>query len=203
MRQVIFRKSRPHLSGLTIALLISGLTLAACTTGGQLVKEQLDPRTGVTATRSTVPLVFYLDSSSRDSYSRDFVDIGPLKINRMGEHRYYIWLGIWSTIRGRDVSAEINRFETITIFADGVPIQLPVHGLTLESINASKPVYPQPASSGVEAYYEITMDQLRIIASASEIRFSAAASQDAAYLPWDDQARALESFRAFLDYDSY
>lgn len=197
------RNTFHHSISLAVTLLISSLALSACGAGGKLVHEQLDPRTGVTATRSTVPLVFYIDSSARDDYSRDFVDIGPFKINRMGEHRYYLWLGVWSTIRGRDVNTEIGRFETITIFADDKPIKLPIHGQTLGSINVSEHVYPKPASNAVDVYYQVTVDQLRLIASASEIRFSTGASQDDGYLPWDDQVRSLESIRAFLDYGLY
>ena len=186
-----------------MSLLIVSLTLGACVPGGQLVREQLDPLTGITATRSTESFVFYVDSSARDGYSRDFVNIGPLRINRMGEHHYYLWLGIWSTIRGRDVSSEIGKFESINIVADGEPIRLPMHGQTFKSINMSERVYPKPAFSGVDAFYEVTIEQLRLIAGASEISFSTGTLQDDAYLPWKDHGLALESMRAFLDYGSY
>jgi len=122
----------------------------------------------------------------------------------MGSYRYYLWLGIWSTTtRDRDVSERTGDFDSITIFADGEPLELDVHGRTLKSINVSDPIYPKPASSAIDAYYEVTVDQVRRIAGASEVRLHTGSSPPDTYAPWDSQRPAFESVRAFLDYGAF
>lgn len=179
---------------LSLALWVS----AACSANGKLVIDQLDPLTGVTVTRAATPLVLYRDRSSRAAYARDYVNLGPIQVNRMGQFRYFLWLGVWSTMQGWDASENRDAFDTVTVFADGEPLQLELRGWTLETIGVTEPVYVKPVASAVDAYYEATIDQIRLISEAREIRVHAGFTQPLTYEPWDNQKSALSSIQAFL-----
>ena len=127
MRSEPCRKTR---AGLWLAVLVS--SLCACGSNPALLVEQLDPVTGVTVTRAATPLVFYRDTSARAAYARDYINLGPIQVNRMGQHRYYLWLGVWSTMQGWEATTNRDVFEAVTIFADGEPLQLELRGWTVD-----------------------------------------------------------------------
>lgn len=181
-----------------LRLSLAALVLAACGSNRTLVVDQLDPVTGVTVTRATTPLVLYRDTSARAAYARDYVNLGPIQVNRMGQFRYFLWLGVWSTMQGWESSRSRDAFETITVFADGEPLQLELQGWSIAAIGATEPVYLKPVASSIDAYYEATFDQIRLIAEASEIRLHTGPTQPLTYEPWDDQDSALSSMRAFI-----
>ena len=183
-----------HSAAILIALLGAG-----CVTTSTLVEEKLDLGTGVTVTHSTAPIVLYRDNSSYAAHARDYVYLGPVEINRMGEYSYYLWLGIWSTISDADRSYQRDGFESITLYADGEPLQLELVGWTLESIGVSEPVYIKPVASAADAYYQVTIDQIRVIANAREIELHAGTAPVRVYLMWDRQGSAHASMREFVD----
>lgn len=175
------------------------LLAAGCVTTSTLVEERLDIGTGVTVTHATAPIVLYRDNSAYAAHARDYVYLGPVEINRMGEYTYYLWLGIWSTISDADRSYQRDGFESITVYADGEPLQLELVGWTLESIGASEPVYVKPVASAADAYYRVTIDQIRLLANAREIELHAGTAPVRVYLMWDKQGSAHAALREFLD----
>ena len=177
--------------------------LSSCGSSAPLIKDKLDPMTGVTITHAEVPLVFYRDRSARAAFARDFVNMGPIQVNRMGQHRYFLWLGIWNTMQDSHLSDEINSFESIIVFADGEPLQLSLAGWTPNAIGASESVYVKPVASLAEAYYEVTIDQLRFIAAASDVRLRTSGPQARSYEPWEGQGSGRGSMQAFLEYVTY
>ena len=181
------------------AVIIVSLSVAGCVSTSTLVEERLDIGTGVTVTHATAPIVLYRDNSSYAAHARDYVYLGPVEINRMGEYSYFLWLGIWSTISDAERSYQRDGFESITLFADGEPLQLELVGWTLESIGVSEPVYVKPVASAADAYYRVTIDQIRLIANAREIELHAGAAPVRVYLMWDRQGSAHAALREFLD----
>ena len=174
--------------------------LAACGSSGPLLEQTLDPVTGVTVLRSTAPVVLYSDNSAYAAHARDYVYLGPVEVNRMGKHSYYLWLGIWSTIRHEDrLSAQRDGFESITLFADGEPLPLELEGWTLDSIGVTEPVYVKPVASAADAYYRVTIDQIRLIAEAGDIQIRAGTAKPRSYSLWDKQGSANASMRAFVN----
>lgn len=186
----VLRKSLPALLAL--------LAIAACGSSPTLTTEQLDPLTGVTVTRSTSPLVLYKENSARAAYARDFVYVGPLSVNRMGNYDHYLWLGIWSSLSTQQLPDQRDGFESIVIFADGEPLRLELEGWTLASIGVSQPVYNKPTATAADAYYPVTMDQIRVIAEARDIRLSTGGPRAQTYEPWDSQARANSGLVEFV-----
>lgn len=192
-----FQKSVSLLLALFAALLCS------CSSSGPVIQDTLDPVTGITVTHAEVPLVFYRDRSARAAYARDFVNLGPIQINRMGRYRYFLWLAAWSTMQNAHLAEEHDGFESIIVFADGEPLELTSAGWTPQAIGATESVYVKPVASAAEAYYEVTVDQLRLIANATDVRLQSTGPQAHTYEPWDSQASAHGSLQAFLEYVSY
>ncbi len=160
--------------------------------------RKLDPLTSVTISYSRSPIVFYRDVSGRAAYARNYVHLAPLEINRGGSYRYFLWLGIWSTMQNARSSEPRDGFDSIVIFVDGEPLALEIAGWTSESIGASEPVYLKPVASAADAYYEITVDQLRLIAEARNVRLLSTGSSRASYEPWDDQRTARSDLLALV-----
>lgn len=178
-------------------VVVAGL-LASCSSGGPLVEQKLDTVTGVTVTRSTAPIVLYRDNSAHAAHARDYVYLGPVEINRMGDNSYYLWLGIWSTMRDEVRSAERDGFESVIIYADGEPLPLELAGWTLDAIGVSEPVYVKPVASAADAFYRVTVDQIRFIAESSDIQLRVGTAQPKSYALWDKQGSANASMRAFI-----
>jgi hypothetical protein len=184
----------------TLCLLAAAAT--ACAGAPRLV-EDLDPVTGVTMTRSSEALVLYRDNSGRAAYARDYVYMGPVSVNRMGAYRYFIWLGAWSTIQARDATSLRDGLETAILFVDGEPLSLDMLGWTPEAVGLSAAPYPPPAASTVDAYYEVTIDQIRMIAEAREVRLLIGGADPANYEPWDNQTMTRAGWQAFVDEVGY
>ena len=185
------------------SLVFVSLLGAGCVSTSTLVEEKLDMGTGVTVTHATAPIVLYHDNSSYAAHARDYVYLGPVEINRMGDYSYYLWLGIWSTISDAERSFQRDGFESVTVYADGEPLQLELVGWTLESIGVSEPVYVKPVASAADAYYRVTIDQIRLIADAREIELHAGTVPVRIYLMWDRQGSAHASMREFVDRGLY
>jgi len=184
----------------TITLLF---LLATACSSSPAMRGFLDPETSVTVSYTDTPMVFYLDRSGRAAFSRDFVNIGPIQVNRVGRYRYFLWFGIWNTVASNNDLSRRDGFERVTIYADGKPVVLDVAGWTPSAVGATRPVYVKPVSSAAEAYYEVTTDQLRLLARAAEIRIQTSGYRSACYEMWDSNASASRGFRQFLDAVSY
>lgn len=194
-------------SGFGLLLLVIGVSvtsLAACGSTGSRPAEHLDERTGVTVTRTSAPLILYRDNSGFAAYARDYVNLAPLRVNRMGEYRYFLWLGIWSTVAAADATRRRDEFDSITLYADGEPLALDVHSWSPESIGVSAPVYVRPAPSAIDAYYAVTADQIRVLGEAREIRLVAGGSDTTlSFEPWAGPRTATAGIREFLSAVSY
>lgn len=180
----------------TVALI---LLLAGCASSSPTVSEKLDLVTGVTVTFANTPLVLYRDTPAQAAYARNYVDLGPIQVNRGGFFRYYLWLGIWSTMQAADVSGQRDGFESIILFADGEPFTLDITGWTPESIGASETTYVKPVASAADAYYEVTIDQIRLIAAARDIRIRVSGTYPREFELWDEQKTARLSLAEFLN----
>lgn len=89
-------------------------------------------------------------------------------------------------------------FESIVLYADGEPLSLELSGWTPEAIGASEPVYIKPVASTADAYYRVTADQIRLIASARVIRLRTTGSSPKEFELWDEQNSARNDLTEFL-----
>jgi hypothetical protein len=180
--------------------IIAILTLLGCASSPTLaVSEKLDPNTGVTVTFSRTPMVLYRDTPSQAAYARNYLHLGPIQVNRAGTYRYYLCVGIWNTMQVADISEHRDGFESIIVFADGEPLTLELVGWTPKSIGTSEPTYVKPVASTADAYYEVTADQIRLIAHATDIRVQATGTSPKEFQLWDEQVSARNSLAEFLN----
>ena len=150
-----------------------------------------------------LPLVLYRDNPSAAAYARNVVHIGPIEVNRSGEYRYFLWVGIWNTLQSTDAFTSRDGFDTIVITGDSESMELELAGWTPAAINTSAPVYVKPVASAAEAYYPLTVDQIRFIAEARNVRLRTTGNSPREYTLWSGQAGAREALRAFLDRVGY
>jgi hypothetical protein len=186
-----------------IALILVVGMAGGCASTDEVSASYLDAETGVTVRRAGTPIVLYKDRTSRAAFARDFIHMGPVQVNRMGNYRYYLWFGIWSTIPEVDPAAQRDGFESVTLFVNGEPLQLQLAGWTGTSIGASSDVYVKPVASAADAYFEVTLDQVRLIAGANDLRILTSGPDPTNFELWDNQASAFRSLRQFTDQAAY
>lgn len=186
---------RTHAIPVLAALCLAG----GCAGTATVPSETLDPLTGATIGRAEVPLRFYEEQSGRAAYARNYVYLGPLWVNKSGDYRYYLWLGIWSThVESVDNARRRDAFESVTIIADGEPLSLDVGGWTHSVIGASRDVYTRPVASALDAYYPVTLDQIRLLAEATDIRIRSAGVTGGSFERWDGDRGANDALREFV-----
>jgi len=172
--------------------------MAACSSTESLVTETLDSGTGVTVMRATAPLILYSDNSAYAAHARDYVYLGPIEVNTMGMRSHFLWLGIWSTIRDDERQlADRSGFESVVLFVDGEPLPLELAGWTLDAIGVSEPVYVKPVASAADAYYYVTLDQVRLLATAQQIDLRVGAARPRVYELWDQQGASRNALQEF------
>ena len=123
----------------------------------------------------------------------------PLKSIAWAITPNYLWLGIWSTLQDEIRSTQRDGFDTVIVYADGEPLPLELAGWTLDAIGVSEPVYVKPVASAADAYYRVTVDQIRLIAESSDIQLRVGTTRPKSYSLWDKQGSANASIRAFID----
>ncbi|MGB5510531.1 MAG: hypothetical protein WBM87_02370, partial [Woeseiaceae bacterium] len=85
----------------------------------------------------------------------------------------------------------------------GEPLQLEITGWTVDAIGASEPVYSKPVASAADAYYEVTLDQLRPLAEADQLRLLVGENGGNMFEPWDDQRRGKAALLEFINGPMY
>jgi hypothetical protein len=178
--------------------LIIAAALVACAGSAPAVRESLDPGSGVTVLRSTAPMIFFHDNSGFAAHARDYIYVGPIEVNRMGVRSHYLWLGIWSTMQddGRLAGDRVG-FDDVILFVDGEPFPLELAGWTLDSIGVTQPVYVKPVASAADAYYHVTLNQIRLLATAQRMELRVGSARPMHYELWDQQGPARDALVEF------
>lgn len=190
---VIFR----IISTSAITCLVATL-LAACGATLPPVVESLDEQTAVTVTRPRTPLILSPNAMYSGSAARDYVQIAPIEINRMGTLNYYLWLGIWDL---EFISSEAERppgFDNIEIVVDGDSFSLDRLSWNHEEIGTSSRMYKKIFREDVDAYYVVSLEQLNRINDASEVRLRSSGTTRKEYVPWYNQEKAAVELDAFV-----
>ena len=189
-----------------IRLFVTGLLVvlfaSACASNSELVLSKLDPRTSVTISYNPAPLVFYRSGSEKSSNTNEQIYLAPLEVNRSGDYRYYVWLATWAESDFSRYDLRQNRLESIDIIADGQQLTLKMTGASARAIGASEPVYRKPVSWANEAYYDVTLDQLRRIAEAKDLSVQYSSTQET-FRPWDNRESNKEGLFAFLVHSEF
>jgi hypothetical protein len=183
---------------LLILCAVTAAYLAACGGSKPLIQNGLDPRTGATVTHTSEPVIFFRDRSAYAAQARDYVYVGPVEVNTMGQRKYFLWLGAWSSIKNSGRAAVREDFEIVVVFADGEPLDLQVAGWNPATIGISESVYVKPVALAIDAYYGVTIDQIRMIAEARNLEIRTGPSASDRYQAWESSESATDSLRAFV-----
>jgi len=181
-----------------ILTVVACLSLVACTATTP-VTDEFDEGTGVTISYSQPPIILSRETPGYGAYARNVVQVGAIEVNRSGTRQYFLWLGIWNTVQSATAADHRDWFDSIVVFADGEPLLFDIRGWTADTIGTSNPVYNKPVASSVDAYFPVSLDQIRLIANAQDIRLEAVGSSLKRFEVWDDQRLARQNLSAFVE----
>jgi hypothetical protein len=194
---VAFQRFSNRCSPLTVCAALAALLTTACVSNPEPVVSKLDPRTMVTINYIKSPFIFFRARGASHAAAQDYVYIGPLEANRSGDYRYYLWLATWSSIDNIPSEQSPERLETVDLIADGKSLTLKMNGASVAAVGASEAVYPKPVGWATEVYYDLSLQQLRVIAEATDLKLRFPATGET-YGPWDDQAASKAGTLEFL-----
>lgn len=174
------------------------LVLSACATEKSSVVEKFDELTAVTVTHNRTPIVMSTDTLSTRLDVRDYVEIGAIEVNRMGTRRQFLWLGISEVDITEGADGRPEGFGSIVFIAGDEEIQLDVLGWTHEAIGTSERIFKKLFSSSIDAYYEITLDQIQSLAEADDMKLRTSGSSPREFVLWYRPFTAKEDLSEFL-----
>lgn len=195
-----FRLKSLQLSSVGLALTL--IFASSCSSYNGLVLSKLDPKTSVTITYNESPLVFFRALSASSTLEKEHVYLGPVEVNRSGDYRYYLWLATWGTIDVAQNDQRQGRYESVNVVADGQPVTLKIMGSSWQAIGASEPVYRMPVAWATEAFYDLTLGQLRQIAEATNLQVEYSSTRET-FEPWNDQISTKAGLIEFLVHSEF
>ncbi len=174
-----------------LTCLIGTLALIGCSSVRTGANQNLDEFTGASYMTISSPDVFFRSEPGRAAYARDYLQVAPLMVNRMGNHQYYLWLGIWSTMadaKGQDESAA---FADLVVLVDGEPMQLSASAWHARGVGLSESPFRRPVAGALSGYFAVTPDQIRMIYAANDVTLHAAGDSRRPYVRWrENHSRA-------------
>lgn len=178
------------------ALLLSLMILAGCA-AQPTVKSWIDPKSSVTITAQTEPLVLIRAEPAPSMNERDYAQLTAIEVNRMGERKLYLvailWSSgeLWSDRQGTFQSA----FQQIEVNLGDRTVALTPHTGDVSELGISQALpLPIPGSSPI--YFPISRDDLRAISRSGKIQLTARGKPDAPrrYEEWQDGRHSLNDF---------
>ena len=150
------------------------------------------------------PIVSRLDSSGRTvvtlddaivlarpipqlaSSVRDYVYIGPVELNNMGQRDHYLWIGLASTIDRKFAKVSPASIDTLVLFIDGQPMTLSLREWHTELDN---PPYETAAPLYATYAARATLDQIRRIADATlvDVHMMSGTGRSGHYRMWQGE----------------
>jgi hypothetical protein len=173
------------------------LALAACAERDLWPAERLDPKTAVNVTLMAEPWVFARPVPMLAANARDYLNVGVMETNRMGERSY--WLGVvsWSTIdRSPFATAGAIMPERIRLGWKDGSLELSPAANGRAAAGLSAPAFRSPAERFADAWYPLTVaDVLRLGASApATVALVTAEGTGATYGAWKVESSAMSEF---------
>lgn len=147
------------------AIAVATLLLAGCATSDPM-NSWFDSDTALTCASLREPLVVARSVNRVSVAGRDYAYLGPIDINRMGRHDYYLWIGMASTVDWAVLDETRPQAATLVLVVDGVPMDFPLApwhpGLDALPYPLKAPVYDTFVARA-------SLDQLERIAAANSV----------------------------------
>jgi len=177
------------------ALLLT-LMLAACA-AQPTVKSWMDPKSSVTVTAQTEPLVLIRAAPAPGLNERDYAQLTAIEINRMGERKLYLVAILWNSgdLWPDQAGAFQNAFKQIEVNLGDRTVALTPHTGEASELGISEAL-PLPIPGSSQIYFPISRDDLRAISRSTRIELTANGVPDAPrrYEEWQDGRRSLDDF---------
>ena len=161
-------------------------------------QEFTDKRTGVTVTGAAEPLVVAHDEPALAANARDYLSLGVIEVDRMGDYEHYLVVVAWSTIdRGRIRGASDRPAvpEVLTLRVDKRAVRLTA-GNDPDPVR-DRELYPTPAAASARRYFRVDAGTLRAVVGAKQVQVQADRGEEgvATYTPWG--TRGIEALQRF------
>jgi hypothetical protein len=178
------------------ALLLTLMLVTGCATQ-PTVKSWIDPKSSVTITAQTEPLVLIRATPAPSMNERDYAQLTAIEVNRMGERKLFLVAILWSSAElWSDQSGNFqNAFKQIEVNLGDRTVALTPHTGDVSELGISEAL-PLPIPGSSQIYFPISRDDLRAISHSSRIELSATGVPDAPrrYEEWQDGRRSLNDF---------
>jgi hypothetical protein len=174
------------------------LALTACAERDLWPGQRLDPKTAVNVTLMAEPWVFARPVPMLAANARDYLNVGVMETNRMGERAY--WLGVvsWSTIDRSPfaTAGAIARPERIRLGWKDTVLELSPAAGGRAAAGLSAPAFTRPAERFADAWYPLTAeDVLRLGAVVpATVALVAADGTPTTYDAWRVESSAMGEF---------
>ena len=161
-------------------------------------QEFTDTRSAVTVTGAAEPLVVSHEEPSLAVNARDYLSVGVIEVNRMGDYEHYLVVVAWSTIdrgRIRGMQSRPEVADHLVLRADGRTFKLTA-GSEPDPVR-DRELYPTPAAASARRYFRVDAATLRSVVGAKTIQVRVDRGEDgtAVYNPWG--TRGVEALRRF------
>ena len=172
--------------------------LSACTAGQPAVIERLDELTAATVTYCRTPLIMSPDTPHDRESRRDYVQIGVIEVNRMGKLEYYLWFGITEVNQVAAADTHPEGFASIVLAVNEKSIKLDVKGWSPSVIGTSAPVYQKIFPDSADAYYQVTLDQIQLLADSDSLMLRTTGPAAREFVSWYSQTAFDSNLAEFL-----
>ena len=173
--------------------------LPACTTVQPAVIEKMDDLTAVTVTYSRTPLVMSPDTSLIREARRDYLQLGVVEVNQMGSLQYYLWLGITLVNQDSYAGKPVEGFDSIILAVNDESFALDVKGWTPGVIGTSEQVYQKLFPDSADAYYSVTLEQIRLLTASDNLKLRTSGSAPDEFVSWYSQTTFESDLSEFLN----
>jgi hypothetical protein len=177
------------------ALLLT-LMLAGCA-AQPTVKSWMDPKSSVTITAQTEPLVLIRAQPAPSLNERDYAQLTAIEVNRMGERKLYLVATLWNSAElWADQSGSFqNAFKKIEVSLGDRTVALTPHTGEASELGITQAL-PLAIDGSRQLYFPISRDDLRAISHSTRIALTASGIPEAPrrYEEWQDGRRSLNDF---------
>jgi hypothetical protein len=178
------------------ALLLSLMILAGCA-AQPTVKSWIDPKSSVTITAQTEPLVLIRAEPQPSMNERDYAQLTAVEVNRMGERKLFLVAILWSSdaVWSNQLGSFESAFQQIDVNVGDRTVALTPYTGQVSELGISEAL-PLPIPGSSHIYFPISRDDLRAISRSSKLQLTARGIPDALrrYEEWQDGRRSLNDF---------
>lgn len=189
---------RPATSLRPAGALLALIGLAACAGRDLWPAERLDPKTAVNVTLMAEPWVFARPVPMLAANARDYLNVGVMESNRMGERTYWLCVVSWSTIDRSPYAAASApaRPERIRLGWKDTFLELSPAAGGRAAAGLSAPAFTGPAERFADAWYPITSDDVLRLGAAvpATVALVTADGTGTTYDAWQAGPSAMTEF---------